>query len=127
VNTFVAEVIQLLKNHFTSSLGGISPVPLPPSAAFPYVTVQEITVKEVESLQGLSGVQFTVIQVNVWAKDFESAGTMRDSAKAYLCGFSGTAGSRFIQGVNPVVDSMLHDGVRSLHQGVTRVSIAWGS
>jgi len=126
VNTFVAEVIQLLKGHFTSSLGGISPVPLPPSAAFPYVTVQEITVKEVEHLAGLSGVQQTIIQVNVWAKDFESAGTVRDSAKLYLCGFSGTAGSRVIQGVNPVVDSMLHDGVRSLHQGVTRVLVTWG-
>jgi hypothetical protein len=90
------------------------------------VTVQEITVKEVEHLGGLSGVQQTIIQINCWAKDFESAGTIRDAAKAYMCGYSGTAGSRTIQGVNPVVDSMLHDGVRSLHQGVTRILVTWG-
>ncbi len=126
MNTFVAEVIQLLKSNFTSSLGGISPVPLPPSALFPYMTVQEITGKEIEHLGGISEVQQTIIQVNVWAKDFESAGTMRDSAKYYLLGFKGTAGSRVIQGVNHVVDSMLHDGVRSLHQGVTRVMVTWG-
>ena len=127
MNTFVAEVIQLLKAHFTSSLGGISPAPVPPGALFPYITVTEITVKEVEHLAGLSGVQQTIIQVNVWAKDFEIAGTVRDSAKLYMCGFRGTAGTRYIQGVNPVVDSMLHDGVRSLHQGVTRVLVTWGS
>ncbi len=126
MNSFVAETIQLLKSHFTSSIGGISPSPLPPSAVFPYITVGEATVKEVEHLGGLSGVQQVIIQVNCWAKDYESACSIRDNAKAYLCGFSGTAGSRTIQGVNPVVDTTLHDGVRSLHQSITRVLITWG-
>ena len=127
MNSFTAEAIQLVKSHFTTQLGGISPAPLPATAAFPYITVNEITVREVESLQGLSGVQQTIAQINVWAKDFEAACVMRDSIKAYMCGFRGTAGSRYIQGVNPVVDTCLHDGVRSLHQAITRVMITWGN
>lgn len=126
-NTYVAELIQVLITQFSGSYGGISPAPLPPGAVFPYITVSEITVREVESLQGLSGVTFTILQVNVWDKDFEGAGVMRDTIKQYMCSFSGTAGSRIIQGVNPVVDSMLHDGVRNLHQAVTRLQIAWAT
>ncbi len=127
VNTFTAETIALIKGQFTMGLGGISPSPVPPTASFPYVTVTEVTVLEVESLYGLSGVQQTIMQVNVWDKDYEAAGTMRDSIKAYLCGFTGTAGTRFVQGINPVLDTSLHDGVRSLHQAITRIKITWGS
>jgi hypothetical protein len=125
--SFVAELIQVILSQFHSSIGGITPPPLPANASFPYITVNEIRVGEIESLYGLSGVQQVVMQVNVWDKDFEEASVLRNTIKRYLCSYSGTAGSRVIQGVNPVVDTTLHDGVRNLHQSITRVKVTWGS
>jgi hypothetical protein len=125
--TRVAGLIQLLKGHYGSEIKGIGPGPVPESALKPYVTVQLVTGTETESHDGLSGLSRVFMQVNVWHETYETAALLRDSIKAYLCGFNGstTTGGPVIAGVNRPVDKDLHAGPTELHQCLVRLEVWW--
>lgn len=68
-------------------LAGISPVPLPPKAVFPYITLQEILSTEVESHDGPSGLVETAFQINCWAKTYEAAFSLRVEVQSFLVSY----------------------------------------
>lgn len=107
------------------SLGGISVPPVPADATMPYVTVHEMTPQELENLAGSSGKIRTIIQVNVWHKDFEAGDAAQKLCKTAVRGFSGTVLGNVINAVNHHTDAYLYDGVRELHQQITRWAIWW--
>lgn len=126
MNSHAAEVITLLKAHVTGVVG-ISPSPVPPQPAFPYVTVAELRGDEVQSLTGVSGLNRTIIQIDIWDKTHETAWNMREAIKSYLLPFKGTAGTQTIRLVTFNVENMFYDGNRSLHQAVVRLFIWWSN
>src|SRR2546428_43394 len=96
--------------------GSISPVPVPPNASFPYVTVQQPTDEEVESLEGLSGLTNTTLQVNCWHRDYETAFSLRASLRDPLLALTGAVDGSglIIQAINYRGTADLFDGVREL-------------
>ena len=125
MSSHIAEVITLIKNSLGSSIGGISPHPVPPQAVFPYITVTEIHGSELESLTGISGQNRMIVQVDCWDKSHEVAWGIRVRVKALLLPYKGTAGTQTVAAVNHQNDAALYDGNRSLHQLVTRLFIWW--
>jgi len=124
MNSPVAETITLIK-ALMNGTGGISPAPVPVGAVFPYVTVGEVNVKEVESLAGVSGVSVLLVQIDVWDKSHENAWALRKTIKDYLLAKRGQCGTQNLMWVGPNVDAALYDGNRSLHQMITRLQMWW--
>lgn len=117
----------LLGASLSPTIGGISPPPVPPSAIWPYITVQDSFSRELESLGGSSGLLRSKIQINCWSKDYEQAWQMRLAVKNFLLPYKGTAGSQTIQDVKHGGDHELYDGQREIHQLILTVWIWWGS
>lgn len=117
----------LLGASLTPTIGGISPPPVPPNGQFPYVTVQEVLSKELESLTGSSGLVRAKIQINCWDRDYENAYQMRQAIKAYLLPYKGIAGDQTIQDVKHAGDHSLYDGARELHQLILAIFVWWGA
>lgn len=127
MSSHVAGIIQLIKASFPSPvIGGISPPPVPPNVIEPYVTVQEIMGRELESLTGPSGLSRSIMQVNCWSSSYESAYNLKASIKAMLLAFTGTTptGSK-IQAVNPQYDTELYDSERKINQSIVRLFVWW--
>jgi hypothetical protein len=121
-----AGIIQLLMaNGYTR----ISPPPVPKLDTFSdYITVHEVTGKELESLTGISGLSNSLMQINCFSRDYEAAYTLRADIKTLLLGnggYSGAAGDRTIQGVNHGLDRELYEAKQELHQHITRLSVWW--
>jgi len=131
VVSHVAAVVNLLFDQFPSpTIAGISPVPLPPEAGDPYVTVQEILSKETESLSGPTNLSMSIIQIDVWDHDYEAADTLRTSIKDFLLAFTGdvtiaSVVQAHIQGVNHNTDRELFNGDIERHQVITRLQVWW--
>lgn len=118
------------------SIAGISPVPLPDDAfktvAGPWVTVQEISTKELQTQSGGSGVGPSIIQVNVWNAQYEYADAARKRIYNILSNLSGSisvsgsvgggsvSGAVVCQGSNFMGNHELYDPIRELHQLVSR-------
>jgi hypothetical protein len=120
-----ASLIGLIQAHFTTALKGVSPVPLPSDALFPYVTIQEGLGKELESLTGASGLIKVPHQFNIWGKDYEEAWGFRKSIRDYIQPYRGAAGSNVIVSANHYGDRELYDGPKSVHQLIWMVNIWW--
>lgn len=127
-----AGLIYLIRTTVTG-LGGISPPALPPFATFPYITVHTIKGDELESLTGTSGLQETIMQVNVFHKDYEAAWNVRETVKTLVLGFTGNVGNgKVLKAANHsqgsgAGDSELFDTVRNFHQLIVRFCIWWES
>lgn len=119
----VAGIIQLILQELPDT--EIGPQPVPDDASYPYVTIQEILNEDVEDHEGFAGLAMSIIQVNVWDKDYSAAQTKRAAIKDTLRNYSGSAGTSIIQGTNHRLDRELFDGDRELHQLITRFDIGW--
>lgn len=107
-----------------AGLGGITPPPVPPDATFPFITLHEVSDKEVEALDGPSHLDAATIQVNCWSKDYEDAWNTREKVKgALLSGFSGTFSTVVIQGCTYLMGAELYDPTRQLHQCIARFHV----
>ena len=127
----VGGLVQVLQ-ALIPNLGGISPTPLPIKAAYPYVTVQKIGGVELESLGGRSGFYPSMMQVNCFDIDYDSADLMREAIKDALMpiggpSYSGPAGTLTIAGINHQNDAEIYDAEREVHQCVTRLQVVWVS
>ncbi len=111
----------------TPALGGIGPTPVPYPATMPYVTVREIMGKELECVDGTRvGTIMTVMQVEVWSKDYEQANSIREQLKSSILEHSGATGTLTVAGpINHVTDAELYNDANELHQRVTRYLIWW--
>jgi len=131
VVSHTAAVVSLLNTQFPSpTIAGISPPPLPNDAGDPYVTVQEIQSKELESMTGASDLARSIVQVNIWDKDYEAADTLRTSIKNYLFGFTGnvviaSVTEAHVQIVRHMMDWELFNGEVERHQVIARFLIWW--
>lgn len=123
----IAELVKFLMGHDPNpALGGISPHPVPARAVMPYVTIREILAKELESLNGRSGLVRTIEQVECWDSDYERAHQLREFIKDRLLQFSGPIDTRTVDGpINHVMDVELYDGTRELHQLASRFQVWW--
>ncbi len=127
MTSHVAGIIILLRAQvFDPVLKGASPVPVKPTFVFPWVTVREAAGRELQSLTGPSGLVETLMQINVWSKDYDEAYALRSAIKSYLLPYTGAAGSENIQGVTHHLDSELSDDQRELHQAVLILKVWWG-
>ena len=107
-------------------IGGISPPPLPSTALFPYITLQQIGNTEVESMEGRSGLNRTIMQVNCWHGDYEKAFSLRRGilmlARPWTVPISlGLT----IAAVHHLTDMEMYDGPRELHQLIARYAVWW--
>jgi len=130
VSSRLATIVSILNNAtLTPAPKGISPRPVPArtSPPLPYITVQEVMGREVESLSGTSGLCHAPIQVSCWSKSYEEAYALRDGVKALLLPYRGTVNGQTIQWVNHGQDRELYDDVRELHQLIEVLSIWWDS
>lgn len=128
----IAGMVQALINTIgsDSAYSGISPAPLPDDAFAdsnnPWITVQELNAKELQTLDGGSGVGPCFIQFNVWSKDYEAAYELRLALNAIIAVMTGTIyadiGHRdvVVQGGNFMGNYELIDGERKLHQLISR-------
>ncbi len=108
-------------------LGGISPVPVPQDAAFPYVTCLEVRGTELESLSGRSGLIPSIMQVNCFHQDYETAFIIREAIKDLLIDFVGTTSGLTVQSSLHNLDTELYDGPQKLHQLIARFNVWWES
>jgi len=132
-------VIQYLRANLTLDPipEGVGPVPLPPGAGAAkvrdnasnrfksYITVQEISAKDLFSLTGPSNYVDSIMQINCWCADREEAHRMRTRVKALLINHSGAVGSLNIDGSEHVLDAVLYDSDREVHQSIVRIHMAW--
>lgn len=127
MTSHVAGIVGLLMAEISSSvMRGISPPPIPSlTTAYPYVTVSEISNIETENLEGVTGVQHSVIQTSTWDRNYETAFTLRAVIKDALLGYSGISLALHIQGINHIMDAELYDADRELHQLISRFSVWW--
>lgn len=127
MTSHVAGIVGLLMAEISSvDMKGISPPPIPSSTTlYPYVTVSEISNIETENLEGITGVQHSVIQTSTWDRNYETAFTLRAVIKDTLLGYSGTSLTLHIQGINHIMDAELYDSDRELHQLISRFSVWW--
>lgn len=105
----------------------ISPPPVPPKALFPYLTIQQVVGREVESLEGLSGLTNSHMQFNCWSPLYDEAFSLRASIVAALQTVKGAVGSTDLA-VDTITDyrySELYDGSRELHQLILRTLVWW--
>lgn len=121
----IAALVSTLQGS-VDGLGGISPVPVPPDAVFPYITVEEIADKELESLTGPSGKTHTIMQVSCWAKDYETAWDTREEVKTLLFSTRGVVGDQYIADVTYNTGREFYDDQRSLHKLISRFFIWFG-
>lgn len=125
----VAALVQVIQGlSLSPTPGGISPVPLPKGASFPYITVRKVHGTELENLSGRSNLLETVMQVDFWSKDYEEAFSMQTAVKDALLegiGVSGGSTGFTLKTCNHVNDAELFDDVRELHQLITRFHIWW--
>jgi hypothetical protein len=125
----IAAVIQLVLGN-TGQIPAIvgpaqaSPAPLPATAKYPYVTVNEPFTKEIESLQGRSGLAGALIQVNCYSKDYEEAWETREAIKVMLCTFKGVSSAITIMDVRHKLDTELFNDATEVHQLISRF-ILW--
>jgi hypothetical protein len=127
MNSRAAALVGIINMALGSDLKGCSVPPVPTNAIFPYITIQDITGKELESMTGPSGLLRSVVQINCWSKVYEDAWNTREAVKSFLLTFTGTAGDKNIQAVNHATDREFLDGVRELHQCVCSFLIWWES
>jgi hypothetical protein len=121
MNSRVSAVVQLILT--AKPTVSISPPPVPPNAVYPYITVHEILNRELENMEGISGLQHANIQVNCFHEDMEAADVLREDVKDIILGFSGTSSGRTIQGVNHINDAYLYNADIEAHQCITRFSV----
>ncbi len=112
----------------------ITPKPLPPGTANdpfePRITYQQIAGRDLESLQGYSGMVETIFQLDCWAKLHEDADMLRRVVKEFLRFYKGpsggvSAGDIPIAGSNHAGDREFYDGERRLYQKITSFRIWW--
>lgn len=127
MTSYVASIVNVIERSVQAAIGSISPPPVPPNANFPYITVHQIGKTEVESLTGVSGLTRTVIQVNCWHPDYETAFSLRHTIQGVILAFTGDTLGNSLQASNPLHDMELFDGVRELHQLIGRYSVWWES
>lgn len=126
----VAGLIYLIRTN-TVGLQGISPPPLPAQATTPYVTVHQVINMGLESLTGSSGMVKSLMQVNVWAIDYEVAWALRETIREFILAFTGNVGNgRIIEAANCSAgfgggNTELYDNVRKYHQLISRILIWW--
>lgn len=127
MDSHVAGTVALIQSlTLTPTLGGISPVPIPARAVFPYVTVKEIMAIELQSLAGPSNLVKTIMQVECWNKSLEVANSIRYQIKQALMNYSGVAGTlTIVAPINHILDSELYDPTRELYQEISRFLIWW--
>lgn len=121
-------LITIIESLFGSpmTIGGVGLTPLPPNPKLPWVTVQEISIREEEKLDAARvGLVLTVAQINVWDSQYSRAFGKREVIRDYLYSFKGVINSNKIAAVNADVDREFYDGTRELHQLVTRFRIYW--
>lgn len=126
-DSHVAALIQYIQDlTLDPVLGGIQPPPLPNDATYPYVTVHKIMGDDpAKTLDGPSGLQRTVMQINVWSPDYEEANSTKDAIKDALIGVFGPVGSLTVEGAYHMMDAELYNPERSLHQLITRLMVWW--
>lgn len=126
----VAGLVYLIRTNIVG-LQGVSPPPLPAIAITPYVTVHQILNIGLESLSGPSGMVKSLMQVNVWSKDYEVAWSFRESIREFILAFTGNVGNgRIIEAANcnagfGAGNTELFDNVRLYHQLISRILIWW--
>jgi hypothetical protein len=124
--SYLAGLMDVIENMpGTLSYKGLSPTPVPDTATFPYITVQETHAADVESMTGPSGATRAVMQINVWDKDYEAAWLCCKQIKDYLLAYKGVAGDLYIAAVNHGSDHSQYDGIRQLHQQILILFIWW--
>lgn len=122
MSSHIASMVGAIMANITSpDLKGIGPTPLPANALTPYITVQEIINQDLENMEGKSGLQHSMIQVNCWHNDYETAWTLRERVKGL--NLIGTFKGNKIQAVNHKQDAELYDAERKIHQLITRLMI----
>ena len=131
MSSYVAALVTLIgEESQPSGLGGllvagVSVPPVPKWATFPWITVQQLPSREVESMTGTSGLAATMMQVNCWDKDYEQAWDLREAVKELLLSYTGEIGDSYIQAVNHGIDAELYDSQRELHQLIVRFRVWW--
>lgn len=124
-NSRIAEVFRII-NIKDISYGGFGPAPVLAKTAMPYIVVREIFSRELTSLNGRSGLTRTVMQIEVWDRDYEQAYQKREEIKDGILGFSGPVDTQAVDGpISHNADVELYDGVRELHSLITRLEIWW--
>lgn len=111
----------------TPTPAGVSPVPVPNDAAYPYVTVQQVLGEEVTCMEGLSNLCGTVMQINCWSKSYEQAFAMRAAIQAYLATLTGTIGATGtkVERVTDFKTQELYHPDPELHQLILRADVWW--
>ena len=127
-NSYVAELGALIRANISSPApADVTPPPVPQTATYTYVTVEQLPSREAETLTGRSGLCHAMMQIGCWDKDYEAAWQMREAIKNFVMGFRGATGSQTIYGVNHQNSAELYDGNRSLHHLTVRLWIWWSS
>lgn len=124
--SYVAGLVDLIAVGYPTVASSVSPPPLPPTAVFPYVTVHQIFGEELQSMDGLSGMTSTMMQVNCWDKDYERAFSLRASLTTLImAGVNTVTLGLNLKAVSIPRYQELYDGPRELHQLIGRYAIWW--
>lgn len=120
-----------IRSHLNLSLtidvgGRITPPPLDPKTVYPAITLQEIAGKELENIEGRSGLVRTRFQINCWHKDYELAWNLREAVKSSMQSI-GVYGSALVMSTNHAGDREFYDAKLEAHQSIVDFFIWWQS
>jgi hypothetical protein len=127
MSSYVAGLVSLIEGTvFVPPIGGVSPYPLLPTAVLPFINVREVFGRQLQNLSTRSGMIETIMQIDIWSKDYEEAYEIRKTANNALIDTFGSVGSLIISGpIRHVTDAELYDGTRRIHQLISRFHIWW--
>lgn len=136
MSTFVAGIVSIINTSFVSippgdtKVNGVSPKPVPVNAPFPYVTVSKLSSKELENLEGPSGMSRSIMQIEVWDHDYDTADRIRTAIRDILLAWTGAMPNPLLVGLsiaasNHSIDAEFYDSTTKLHQAITRLVIHW--
>lgn len=122
----VAVVVRVLGDFFGSEIQGINPPPLPDQVIVsPYIVVKEIHEETDQDLEGSTGLEMSIMQIEVWHGDYSKSASIRQRAQKYLNDFSGVVLGVTVQAATHRNSTEFYDGVRQIWQHITRMNIGF--
>ena len=127
----VSALVTLLQTVNPPIAQNFTPPPLPDEASvnwpIPWIVVRNVTTKKVKDLSGDAGLAWSIMQVECWSNQYDSADVCRGLVKNKLEDIpSGTVVNNLtIDGSTHVIDTDIYNGSKELHQLITRYKVWW--